>query len=373
MKIAIDCRLYRESGIGRYIRNLVSNLEILDTKNEYFLLLKREDFEGCSFADNFKKVKADISWYTLEEQLKIPKILNKISPDLVHFPHFNVPILYKKKYLVTIHDLIHQHFSLKRASTKNAAAFYFKQLGYKKVFGNALKKSSKIITPSNFVKSQLIKEWRMKEEKILVTPEGVEESLVQISRNTTEVGMAKTLKKFGILDPYFFYVGNAHPHKNIPFLIKAFLKFKEENPNFSLVLTGAENYFWKQIKNEFEVEGIIYTGYVTDEELVSLYQKSEAFLMPSLEEGFGIPVLEAMALETPVISAEIGSLLEIGREACLYFNPKKEADLIAKMITIIHDKKVKNTLIREGLERALDFSWKKMAAQTLKAYREQAL
>ena len=124
MRICIDGRLINESGIGRYIRNLLANISIIDEKNEYFILLKKKDLEKFNWGSNFKNIEADFGWYSATEQLKLPQILKKLNLDLVHFPHFNVPIFFNDKFIVTIHDLIHQHFGMQRASAHNKALYF---------------------------------------------------------------------------------------------------------------------------------------------------------------------------------------------------------------------------------------------------------
>src|SRR3990167_2526248 len=155
MRVGVDARMYRESGIGRYIRNLLAHLQKLDQENEYFIFLLEKDYKTLDFQKNFTKVKADFRWYTLTEQIKLPILLNQYKLDLVHFPHFNVPVFYKGKFIVTIHDLIHHRVSMKRATTHSAFIFQLKQMGYKKIFKTALEKSEKIITVSKFVKQDI--------------------------------------------------------------------------------------------------------------------------------------------------------------------------------------------------------------------------
>lgn len=355
MKIVIDARMYGESGIGRYIRNLISNLQIIDKKNEYFILHLEND---TKYSDNFHKISANFKWYGLTEQVKLPKILYKIKPNLVHFPHFNVPIFYHGKYIVTIHDLIHQHFSMQRSTTRGPLIYKLKQLGYKKVFKNALSSSQKILVPSNFVKRQLIDNYQISSEKIIVTPEAVDNILSKI----------KTPKKIDF--PYIFYVGNAHPHKNVEGLIKAFLKIKEKNKTLKLILAGHDHYFWQRIKKEFSEKDIIYSGNISDEELVSYYKNAKCFVMPSLEEGFGIPILEAMSLSCPVVSSNAGSLSEVGGDACLYFDPENRDDMIQKISQVLDNEKLRHDLIQKGLKRVKLFSWKKLALQTLEVYQQ---
>jgi len=376
MRIGIDARLYSESGIGRYIRNLVSNLSEIDGENEYFVFLNSKNFDA-EFAKNFTKVKTDISWYSLKEQLQFPKILGKYNLDLMHFPHFNVPIFYRGKFIVTIHDLIHQKFAMKRATTRNLLLYKLKQYGYKKVFSSAIKKSQKIITVSDYVKDQLKDEWRVEDKKIIVTKEGVEENLIKLGKEISEKEAKKVLDKFNIRQPFLFYIGNAHPHKNVEGLIKAFLELRKKYQYLQLVLSGNDHYFWQKVRKDFQNKDIIYTGFISDEELVSLYKTAKVFVLPSFEEGFGIPILESFALGCPVVASDIGALKEVGGDGAIYFNPfpprhpersEGSSDLAEKIEKVLNDQKLSKQLIEKGEKKYKQFSWKKLAEDTLKVY-----
>ena len=146
------------------------------------------------------------------------------------------------------------------------------------------------------------------------------------------------------------------------------IKLKDKYPDLKLVLAGHDHYFWQRIKKEFQDPDIIYKGYVSDEELVTLYKNAKAFVMPSFEEGFGIPILEAMALSCPVVSSNAGSLPEVGGDACLYFDPTNMSDMTNKINKIINDENLRKDLIKKGLQRYKKFSWKKLAEQTLEVY-----
>ena len=368
MKIVIDGRMYAESGVGRYIRNLITQLQIIDKKNEYFILLLQKDYSFLKESENFRKVVAEFRWYGVSEQIKLPKILNSLKADLVHFPHFNVPFLYRGKFVVTIHDLIHQHFQMRRATTRNPITYKIKQLGYNAIFKNAIHKSVKILVPSNYVKDLLTDKWKISAEKILVTYEAVDDIILAIEKIMNKEKIKKVMEKFKISSPYIFYVGNAHPHKNIEGLIRAFLELRKKYPDLYLVLSGYDHYFWQRIREEFQHPGIIYTGHVSDEELAALYKGAECFVMPSFEEGFGIPLLEAMALGCPVISSSAGSLTEVGGEACLYFNSHDVQDMVEKITQVLGDANLKEKLVKKGKERIKVFSWEKLAKQTLEVY-----
>lgn len=369
LRIVLDGRMYKESGIGRYIRNLLEQLQNIDKENSYFILLLKSEYETLTFPNNFHKVLADFRWYGANEQIRLPGLLKSLNPDLVHFPHFNVPIFYNGKFVVTIHDLIHQHFSMERATTHGAVAIKVKRAGYKIVFKNALLRASKILVPSNFVKDQLIKNWDQDAGKVVVTKEAVDEKIITKSK-ISAVQCQILLKKFAIKQPYIFYVGNAHPHKNVEGLIKAFLKLREKFTNLQLVLSGSDHYFWQRIKREFPLNGIIYTGQISDEELVAIYKNAECFIMPSLEEGFGIPILEAMVFSCPVVSSNKGSLPEVGGDAAFYFDPAKPDDMSQKISKVLDDKKLRKDLTKKGLQRYKEFSWQKLAKETLEVYRQ---
>ena len=372
MRIVIDARMYHESGIGRYIRSLINNLEDLDKKSQYFILLTRADYNSLNLRGNFNKVLADFKWYSLNEQLRLHSLLNQLKPDLVHFPHFNVPIFFKGKFVVTIHDLIHQHFQMRRATTHDPITYKIKQLGYRAVFKTAIRRSVKILVPSTYVKDLLTSDWHLDAQKIQVTYEGVDDKLITISKILSKEKYKRILNKFNIQGPYIFYVGNAHPHKNLEGLIKAFLELKKSHDNLTLVLSGGDHYFWQRLKRENQQKGINFTGFVSDEELVALYKGAQVFVMPSFEEGFGIPLLEAMACRTPVVSSNVASLPEVGGDACLYFDPHDLGDMVNKIDKVINDKNLRLELIKKGQKRLKFFSWKKLAEQTLKVYEEIA-
>ena len=175
MKIVIDARLYglENAGLGRYTMNLISELQKLDTKNQYSVLLRKKYFNRLNFGSNWKKVLVDINHYSLKEQIRLPKIIKDLKPDLVHFLHFNVPVFYKGKYIVTIHDLLmHKQMGLE-ATTLTPSKYFFKRLGYDLVFANAVKKAVKVIVPSQAVKDEVCYYYKLNPEKVVVTYEGI--------------------------------------------------------------------------------------------------------------------------------------------------------------------------------------------------------
>src|SRR3989344_5807666 len=220
MKIGIDARFIGPEGTGlsTYTQNLIENLQKIDDKNHYSIFLHKNNWQYLKITNkNFTKVLANISLYLLSEQIKMPQILKSQNLDLLHIPHFNVPIFYSGKFIVTIHDLIHNHFPQTTATTQNLLLFRLKRIGYHRIFKNAVTRSAKIITPSNFVKEDLITTFKLNPSKIAVTYESAEEVYFSSQKPYT-INHTQSL----------IYVGNAYPHKNLNSLLDALsvLNFK---------------------------------------------------------------------------------------------------------------------------------------------------
>jgi glycosyltransferase involved in cell wall biosynthesis len=362
--------MWQEAGIGRYTRNLVRSLEQIDSQNEYVIFLLSSDFKNLEFKSNFKKVEADFGWYGIKEQRVFPKLINKQKVDLMHFPHFNIPILYRGKFIVTIHDLIHHKFAMKRASTLSPIVFGIKQAAYRLVFRNAVFRAKKIVTVSKYVKKDLEDMYKLT-NKIVVTAEGVDESFLKLLEGLSSKNIEQIINSKNVQGDYLFYVGNAHPHKNIEGLIESYMVIRKKYPELKLVLAGKEGYFWKKIMQRYgKTEGLIYLGYLNDLELAAFYKGAKVFVMPSFEEGFGIPILEAFSAGVPVLSSNQASLPEVGGDACLYFDPYLRGDMIKKLDQILIDTKMQKANVLVGKRRAKLFSWKKMAADTRILYEE---
>jgi len=369
MKIVIDARLYglENAGIGRYLINLINQIEKIDKRNDYYLLLRKKYFKELKLKNKkWQKVLADYPHYSFQEQIFLPLQLIKLKPDLVHFSHFNVPLFWWGKYVVTIHDLI-KHESRGMATTTRFSLFYWlKYIVYLFVVWLTVKKATKVITPSNFWKGELIKRYHLPAEKIIVTYEGVDEHLL---KNQTKVKPEEILKKYKIKKPFVIYTGSLYPHKNVERLAEAVGKLDQ---NLKLVIICARNVFYGRFLNKIKKMGVSklinLVGFVPDEELATIYKEAEAFVFPSLWEGFGLPGLEAMALGLPVLAARASCLPEVYGEAALYFNPYQTDDLTKKIKKIKEDKKLREELIRKGYEQVKKYSWGKTAKETLLVY-----
>ena len=367
MKIGIDARFIgpKGTGIGTYTQNLIAYLQKIDTINHYLIFLKKENWHNVKINNKFfSKALADVSWYSIEEQLKMASIFKRSNLDLVHVPHFNVPIFYSGKFIITIHDLIHHHFPQTVSTTKNPVIFKLKRLGYHLIFKNALTRSKKIIVPSNFVKEDLIANCKVNPSKIAVTYEAVEEEYLQ-----------KTHHSQLITHHNLIYVGNAYPHKNLPMLLNAFKRLITRNLSLitKLIIVSPRDIFAQRLVTEIKKRNlqdkVELLGWQNSADLVKLFAKSTAYVSPSLSEGFGIPGLNAMAANIPVICSDIPTFREIYSDAAVYFNPKDPNDIAKKIQKVLSDNKQKSDLVKKGREQVKKYSWLKMAKQTLEIYK----
>ena len=361
MKIVIDFRIFgtKSGGLGRYNQEFLDNIKKLDTNNQYILLFKED--HGINLPDNFKVKICDCHWYGIKEQIVLPWLLYRLKPDLVHFPHFNVPIFYSGNFVVTIHDLIMTKFPSRKASTLNTIWFTIKYWFYKQVIRNAVKNSKKIIAVSNFTAKDIKEYFKLgdsESKKIKVVYEGV-------SKHDSS-----QKEPFQLPQNYFLYIGNAYPHKNLEFLIKAFKEFWQKHSEYYLVLVGQKNYFYEKLAKDIDCPNIIFSGYVPDDKLAVYYKNAIALVFPSLYEGFGLPPLEAMQYGLPVLSSNSSSLPEILGHSVLYFNPKDKDDLKKKMFEIINNNDLRNNLIRAGYKQIDRYSWHRMSKEILEIYKK---
>jgi glycosyltransferase involved in cell wall biosynthesis len=357
MNIGIDARLWYESGVGRYIRNLTRGLDQMNIRQHSFtIFLNTKAYETVNFeSPNFKKIKSDIPWHTLSEQFRFKKVLDNENLDLVHFPYFSYPVFYKRPFVITIHDLIIDHFPTGVSSSLPLPFYYAKRLAYKKIISSAVKNAEKIIVPSNATKDELTSHYKAKSGKIEVIYEGFDPL---ISENS--------VKEKLISNKYILYVGNAYPHKNLQLLLEAFSAVKNKI-EIELVCIGRDDFFYKKIQKH-RYEGVHFLHNIDDSMLFEYYKHARFFVMPSLMEGFGLPILEAMRLACPVLCSNTPALKEIGGDAVIYFDPKNIKDLEEKMFLLFNDFKLNVELIDKGYKRSSKFLWQNTVDKTLKLY-----
>lgn len=370
-RIGIDARFFGSvgKGLGRYTQKLIENLEKIDQENEYYIFLSKENFDECQVRQsNFHKVLADCRWYTWAEQLRMPAILRKYDLDLVHFPHFNVPLLYRGRFVVTIHDLILVHFPTARSSTLNRFFYWLKFGAYRVVIRSAIARAEKVIAVSEFTRNDILKSYPfVAPEKTVTTYEACDDYCL-LSPNKDE----KILARYGIIKPYVVYVGNVYPHKNPERLALAFQQLAERGIELKLVFVGAEDYFYARLKKFVEdqqIQNIIFAGFVPDYELDTLFHNTLAYVRPSLYEGFELPPLEAMAKGVPVLTSNHSCALEILGDSAYYFDALDVKAIARALEEITKNEPLRQELIQKGYEQIKKYSWKKMAQETLEIYR----
>jgi len=364
-RIGIDARFYGPvgKGLGRYTQEVIDNIIKLDQENEYVIFLRRENFSdfNCD-GKRVKKVLADIKWYGLAEQVIFPFYIWRQRLELMHFPHFNVPLVCPVKFVVTIHDLILIKFPTLRATTLGPLVYQVKNWAYKIVISTAVRRAEKVLAVSRFTKGEVVKQFKIAAEKVVVTYEGVAE--------LTDSSFPSRRESRNY--PYLLYVGNAYPHKNLEGLIKIFSEINKNQPDLKLVLVGKEDYFYSRLKQYAQKlsANVIFPGYVPDDDLKILYQQALVYVFPSFYEGFGLPPLEAMAHGLPVASSNKTCLPEVLGDAALYFNPDDEADMKNKIELIIGDKNLRASLRSRGYEQIKKYSWRDCAEKTLEVYKK---
>lgn len=329
LKIAVDARMIKMSGIGTYIQNLMKN-------GCYDIAIGNKD-EIKQVSEKIKTIDFDAGIYGIKEQLKFPyKELKKEKIDVLHVPHYNVPIFYKGKIIVTIHDLT--HLVLPEFLPNKLAYFYAKFMMW-----IAIKKANKVITDSENTKKDILKFFKVNPDKIEVIYLGVGEEFVKKDKKDIEY----LYNKFNIPrdKKLLMYVGNLKPHKNLERLLEAYSKINNKEETCLLLVGKA---FEKYNVLEDKEKGlnidkqVIHTGIVTQEELVDLYNLTDLFIFPSLYEGFGLPVLEALACGTKVICSNSSSIPEVGGDVVEYFDPynvEEIANKIDEELNKIHNSK----------------------------------
>ena len=356
-KIVIDARELRTS-TGRYIERLLHYLQRIDTGNDYVVLLKPKDIDGWEPSNHrFKAVACPYEEFTFAEQIGFKRQIEKLKPDLVHFGMTQQPISYKGAVVTTIHDLTTLRFD---NPAKNKLVFRFKQGVYSYVTKRVAEKSTELITPTQFVKDDVAEYTGVDPDKITVTLESADTIEDPAEQMEDLAG-----KKF------LMYVGRPTPHKNLERLIEAFVALKAQHPDLKLVLAGKKDDNYRRIEagvTEKNIQNVIFTDFVSDGQLRWLFENCEAYVFPSLSEGFGLPALEAMMLGAPVVSSNSTCLPEVYGDAAHYFDPLSVESMSGAINEVLTDKKLRQDLIAKGSVQADKYSWRRMAEQTLQVY-----
>ncbi len=349
MRIAIDCRKIADYGIGTYIRGLLSGLAAADADHEY-VLFGPESAESLIPRDSrFRLVTDDSPLYSVREVITIGRKIEAARAELFHAPHYVVPFT-SAPTVVTIHDLIHLHQPLRNPLGRPYARL---------MIGRAVRRSRRILAVSETVGRELAEAYPAAAGRITVTPNGVDAALL----NALPAADDESLVRRGLSRRrYLLYVGNDKPHKNVEVLIAAWREVRSRHPRISLVLVGGS---FRRFAGE---ERVVRTAFLPLEDLAAFYRGAFAVVVPSLEEGFGLPAAEGMAIGVPVITSDAAALMETTGEGALHFPARDPAALGRAIDSLFADDRLRRALVERGRARAGEFSWQRCAQLTLAAY-----
>jgi glycosyltransferase involved in cell wall biosynthesis len=373
MKIGIDCRTILNpkggegAGVGHYTYYLVRSLLEHDRKNSYVLFFDRR-LPDISL---FSRPNAEVKYFPFSQynrflpfaysHMLISAYLMKEGLDVFHSPITSVPLTYPKKTVVTVHDL---------AIYKNPAWFPSQIFSTKLLVPRSLKTADRVIAVSESTKHDLQEIFNVPSRKIKVIYEGVDVKKIPLKSKKLD-----SIDSFKIARKFIFFVGTLEPRKNLVVLLRAYKKLLQsggELAGYQLVIAGAEGYKSEDVFTEIKTLGlgkqVRYVGYVTKNQKIELLKRAACFVFPSSYEGFGLPILEAMALGTPVATSNISSLPEVAGRAAILFDPEKEQTIVNALRKVLGDKQLHDKLSQAGVKQAGNFSWERCARETVKVY-----
>src|SRR6185436_16502663 len=356
-KIAIDARKWRDYGIGTYVRNLVRHLAHLDRETTYFLFCDPADEATLrDLAENFVPVVDSSRGYRLQEHLSIPLKLRRLGVDLLHSPHYVLPLLCRRRAVVTIHDCIHLLFP---EYLPNRMALTYAQ----RMMGHAVAHSSLVFTVSEASRNDILRFYPSADpERVQVVPNAIDAAILE---DPGEEVMERVKERYQIRGRFVLYAGNIKPHKNLERLIAAFgqLKQRPGHDDLKLLIIGDDVASYGSLRRSMEGAGVRqdvrFFGFVPQQTLAALYRQASVFAFPSLYEGFGLPPLEAMACGTPVVTSRISSLPEVTGDAALLVDPYSVDDIADGLERVLGDQAFADELRRKGRLRAASFSWER--------------
>ncbi len=373
MRIGFDLRpfLKEETGVGTYYRNLLFHLAQIDKGNEYFLFSsslkdrfpaeKIPAFAKMKFRHFPFPVKAtNFFWY----RLGWPPLdyLFKQQLDLSHSPN---PLILptKGKKVITVHDLFFMDFPQK-AEREVKKIFVHK-------IRDSLQRADGVIAVSQFTKDDIRDKFGLESEKVRVIYHGMDQ---KFQEEIDAQELERTRQKFSLPPSFILFVGTLEPRKNLLYLVDALKMIHEDYQKILLLIIGREGQDSRNLRGRIKQKKleswVKFTGYLPEKDLKSIYRLASAFVFPSFCEGFGLPLLEAMASGLPIAASRAPAIPEIAQEAALYFRPEDPEDMAEKIIRLLVDETLRQSLRSEGKKRILDFDWKKAAAETLHFYQE---
>lgn len=362
MKIAFDLRRIGNPGIGRYMKGLAEAVIASAPQHDYLLILPwglQSDI--CTEAAEVQKIASRTKCYSVREQVEIPAVLYREKVDLLHSPHFNLPLLCPCRMVVTIHDVI--YLACPQDLTSRAGRLY-----YRGMMSAAVRRADRMITVSEFSKQDIVRHLRVDPEKIHVIHPGIDPSF----RTASEERIRAARLRYGISGDYILYTGIFKPRKNHAALIHAFRHFLASGARAQLVIAGPWDQSAAELRRLVHDLGlsnkVVFTGFVSGSDLPALYSGARVYACPSLYEGFGFTVLEAMACGVPVVCSPTTSLPEVAGNAALYAHPAFAQDFGDVLLQAFSNDSLRVRLVEHGFANVKRFQWRSAAANVLEVY-----
>jgi glycosyltransferase involved in cell wall biosynthesis len=357
-----------KTGVGQYVQELLEELLEKAPKDMFFSVMLHPSLSMKHPLVKFvsKRKNAEVMWFDipaigLKRDIKFFLKRRKLKCDLFHCLYSNHPLFFKGKQMVTIHDLkyvLHPEFMGSRGKLKS---IYLKNL-----MRHAAKHCEKLITVSESTRNDLLKVFPHI-PKLAERAEVVYEAATVSMKENSEI-----YRRFQLDKPYFLYLGELRPHKNVARVIKAFILFKAQTApesDIRLIVAGKPHKSF-DMPAAARRDDIIFTGYVKDDDAYTLYSNALAYCLPSLYEGFGLPILEAMKCGCPVITSDFSSTAEVAGSAGVLVDPLSEDAIAEAFAKIYSDESFRKELVEKGYEREKEFSWAAAADETLEIYKE---
>ncbi len=363
MKIAFDLRRIGNPGIGRYMKCLVEAVVKTAPENDYLLVMPQGSEEAVNASGpGIERVATKMKYYSVREQVALPGLLRRHKVDFLHSPHFLLPVACPCPAVVTIHDVIY-------LACKEDLPSLPGRLYYRAMMAVAVRSAARIITDSEFSRNDIVARLNADPEKIDVIYPGVDARLARVN---DEEELQRIRAKYGIHGDYILYAGIYKLRKNHAGLLQAFQKFLLDGSRAQLVIAGplkeGEAILRRFVEELGISESVVFTGFVPEADLAALYSAARVYACPSLYEGFGFTVLEAMACGTPVVCSPATSLPEAAGNGALYADPGNAVDFAQALQRAFHDEPLRQELIERGRKNVESFTWDKAAAQTLAVY-----
>lgn len=367
MRIGIEAqRIFRKNkhGMDYVVLQEIKEIQKIDTENDYFVFVAPGEDQCLEDAKNVHVIVIGGGFYPLWEQYTLPRVVNKLHLDMLHCTSNTAPIHCRVPLILTLHDII-----FLEPRDKSNKSFY-QNLGWfyrRLVVPRILPKCQCIITVSDFEKRNIISKLNIKEEKLSMIYNGYNEWF------RPEKDEKQVYKKYIDVPGYFFFLGNTDPKKNTERTLIAYSKYLEKSDvKRKLLMADLDKEYLDGIIERNHIENIknmiVVPGYIVNSDLPYIYNNAFAFLYTSLRESFGIPLLEAMACGTPVITSDTSSMPEVGGKDAILVNPEKPEEITEKMLLLEKDNHYYKKQEEYGVQRASLFSWQKTAEQLLEVY-----